>query len=108
MYNVEELTNYFKLLRETSMGPPEMRHPFSFILESYGHAINVNFNPVNKNNHWVLTDANQFPISQYQEDRDVAQAVMKALFSSNIIAFHPVYIPLKITARSSRNLLISG
>ena len=103
IYNLEELTSYFKLLRETSMGPPEMQHPLSFILESYGHAINVNFNPANKNNPWVLTDANQFPISQYQDDRAIAQAVMKALFSSNVIAFSTgIYSTKKYSAEQQK------
>lgn len=89
-YDQNELTQYFKSLKETILATsPPFTHPMSLILCSGNHAISVGF----VDNQWVFIDANSIPTEYIRDDIIIAEKVLKALSRNEYITLETrVYV----------------
>lgn len=74
VYNLEELTEYFKQLHPSD---PGFDPPIVLLINNGEHIISVSYNQQLK--HWQLIDANSLPIIVSKTDEEIAEKVLTAL-----------------------------
>jgi len=74
-FDIEELTSFLNSWEKC------FSIPISFILGSFDHSINLNFNPQNKN--WLLIDANELPVIvlDFKNRRLMANEIINAFMA---------------------------
>jgi ankyrin repeat protein len=82
VYSVEELIQYFSLLKELVSDKSTGIGPLAFLFASGNHVITVGYNAETK--QWAFTDANQLPTKYYSDASDVARYVIDGFMTKDL------------------------
>ncbi len=74
MYSIDDLTDYFRTIRETFALNHAVTYPVVIKIKNYNHVMTVGYIP--ETQAWILVDANRLPLKMTYHDDKLAQLVI--------------------------------